>query len=74
MSNRLSNHEIAYFENITAVSLRISSRVKRLVYAIDDPDLLAELIGLAHDAATIRQQTLTERDRRKAEKELSSDQ
>lgn len=68
-NNRLSNGELAYFENITAVSLRMQSRIKRLVYAIDDPDLLADLIGLAHDAASIRQQTITEKERRKAERE-----
>lgn len=65
MTTRLPDRDLAYFENTIAVTLRMQQRVKRLVYEIDDPEILADLVGLARDAAQIRRDAIAERDRRR---------
>lgn len=65
---RLPDRELENYENAIAVSLRIQSRVKRLIYQIDDPDLLADLAGIAADSASIRRLVVGEMERRRKEK------
>lgn len=65
MTSRLPDKDLAFFENTIAVTLRMQGRVRRLVYLIDDPEILADLVGLAEDAARIRRNTIAERDRRR---------
>jgi hypothetical protein len=66
---RISDKQLLYFENMTAVALRMQSRIRRLLYEVDDPDVLADLAGLAADAALIRNAAIAEKDRLKAERE-----
>ncbi|MBK7920135.1 MAG: hypothetical protein IPJ94_28555 [Chloroflexi bacterium] len=48
---RLPDRELHNYEDAIAVSLRIQQRVRRLVYMSDDPDILADLVGIAEDSA-----------------------
>lgn len=64
MNKRLADSELAFLENTIAITLRIQARVRRLVYEVDDPDVLADLVGLTADAARIRQLALDEKSRR----------
>lgn len=65
---RLPDNELANYEDAVAVTLRIQARIRRVVYLVDDPDALADLVGIAEDAARIRQITLAELERRKGKK------
>ncbi len=65
---RLPDSELHSYEDAIAVSLRIQQRVRRLVYMSDDPDILADLVGIAEDSARIRQIVIAEVDRRRLER------
>lgn len=64
---RLSDRELHFFEDVTAVALRQIRRGRRLVVIVDDPDALDEIVGLIADAASIRRMVIAERERRKGE-------
>lgn len=65
MPKRLGNEENAGYENNVADALNIAGRVRRLVYQVDDPDVLHDLVGIAEAAARIRRRTIGEMKRRK---------
>ena len=65
MVTRLPDGELANYEDTVAIALRIQHSVKRAVYLTDEPDVLAELVRIAEDAARIRRITIAEVARRK---------
>lgn len=65
---RLPDRELEAYENAIAVSLRIQDRIKRIIYQIDDPDVLEDLAGIAADSAQIRRLVVGEMERRRREK------
>lgn len=65
MTNRLPDKELQNYEDTIANALHIQHCIKRVVYLIDDPDALSELVDIAATAARIRRITLQELARRK---------
>ncbi|RPI64475.1 MAG: hypothetical protein EHM48_00785 [Planctomycetaceae bacterium] len=62
---RLSDKELAFFENTRACACGIIQEVKALTYWIDDPDQLAIALGILEKAQRIRVATLEwERERK----------
>lgn len=64
---RLTNGEIAFYENTLANIRGIVESVKRLTYETNDPDILADLLRIAENAAAIKKRHIAERQRREGE-------
>jgi len=64
---RLTNGEIEFYENTLANVQSITQSVKRLTYWTDDPDVLADLLRIAENAAAIKKRHINERQRREDE-------
>ena len=62
---RIPDSELAYYENTVAKTLRIQGAIKRLIYQIDDPDVLADLVIIAEASARIRKETLQAKESRR---------
>ena len=55
---KISNTQLAYYENTIAASLSIIQELKALIYYVDDPDQLRMMAGIMADAQYIRRTTI----------------
>lgn len=64
---RLTNGEIEFYEDTLANVQGIVQSIKRLTYETNDPDILADLLRIAENAAAIKKRHIAERQRREDE-------
>ena len=65
--NRLSNHELNYFESTIAHCIDAEHAIKRAIYWAEDPEVLTQLAHTMAAVGKIRRAAIAQRDQRKQE-------